>query len=236
MLGWCQVMVMAGVGWAAWSLTSALPYWPINPQITSSPEYLFQIDFNRALWTVLPAAIFWGASFPLALAAVAAASKRQDPGHLVGGVYAANTVGAIIGALLFALVMVGGFGTQVAQRTLLAIAALAAIVMLAPAWKEGRPTLEGSGMLRAVGVIALAVLLGGAVAPVPGVLIAYGRYAATWIGHHGEILFTGEGTHSSMAVSRQTDGKLNYHNAGKVQASANAISAAATASPPSLKS
>ena len=54
----------------------------------------------RSLWTVLPAAILWGASFPLALAAVA--SRGQDPARLVGGVYAANTVGAIVGSLVIA--------------------------------------------------------------------------------------------------------------------------------------
>ena len=46
---------------------------------------------------MLPAALLWGASFPLALAA--AASEEGDPGRLVGGIYAANTFGAILGAL-----------------------------------------------------------------------------------------------------------------------------------------
>ena len=49
------------------------------------------------MWVVLPGAILWGASFPLALAALA--SRGQDPARLVGGVYAANTVGAIVGSL-----------------------------------------------------------------------------------------------------------------------------------------
>ena len=49
----------------------------------------------RAIWVMLPAAILWGASFPLALGAIA--EPGQDSGRLVGGVYAANTVGAIVG-------------------------------------------------------------------------------------------------------------------------------------------
>ena len=48
-------------------------------------------------------------SFPLALAAVA--SPGQDPGRLVGGVYAANTIGGIAGALLFSLLLVPAVGT-----------------------------------------------------------------------------------------------------------------------------
>ena len=54
--------------------------------------------------------MLWGASFPLALAAVAA--RGQDPGRLVGGVYAANTVGAIIGALAFAMILVPHLGLK----------------------------------------------------------------------------------------------------------------------------
>ncbi len=53
---------------------------------------------------VLPGSILWGASFPLALAAVA--GPGQDPGRLVGGVYAANTVGAIVGSVLSGLLLV----------------------------------------------------------------------------------------------------------------------------------
>ena len=68
----------------------------------------------RAIWVMLPGAILWGASFPLALAAVAA--RGQDPARLVGGVYAANTVGAIVGALVTSLVLVGTVGSQIAQQ------------------------------------------------------------------------------------------------------------------------
>ena len=46
----------------------------------------------------------------MALAAVA--SRGQDPGRLVGGVYAANTIGAIAGALAFSLILVPAIGTD----------------------------------------------------------------------------------------------------------------------------
>jgi spermidine synthase len=102
-LGWCQMLLCGALGWAALMLTSSLPYWPINPSITSEPWFNFQLDLVRCAWVVLPGAILWGASFPLALASVAA--PGQDPGRLVGGVYAANTVGAIAGALGASLVI-----------------------------------------------------------------------------------------------------------------------------------
>jgi spermidine synthase len=57
-----------------------------------------------------------------------------------------------------------------------------------------------------------------AVPPVPGLLLAYGRFTATKSGQ-GEVLYTGEGLSSSVAVTRLGNGILSYHNAGKVQAS-----------------
>ena len=64
--------------WAAYVLTESLPYWPINPSIATTPWFTFQLDLVRCLWVVLPGAILWGASFPLALAAVA--TTEQDRG------------------------------------------------------------------------------------------------------------------------------------------------------------
>ena len=65
---------------------------------------------------------------------------------------------------------------------------------------------------------AAAVLLARTIHAVPGILVAYGRYAATRIGG-AEIIYVGEGWNASVAVSRLSNGVLNYHNAGKVQAS-----------------
>src|SRR5207249_2701061 len=84
--------------------------WPIYPSVSRTPLFTFQLDLVRTLWVVLPAAILWGASFPLALASVA--SRGQDPARLVGGVYAANTVGAIVGSLSASLILVVTIGSQ----------------------------------------------------------------------------------------------------------------------------
>ena len=53
---------------------------------------------------------------------------------------------------------------------------------------------------------------------VPGILVAYGRYAATWIGLT-DIIYVDEGLNAFVAVSQTSTGVRNYHNAGKVQAS-----------------
>ena len=217
--GWCQLLLCATLAWAAYATGSSLPYWPINPSLSTSPVFMFQLDLMRAIWVTLPSTILWGASFPLALGAVAL--RGQDPGRLVGGVYAANTVGAIVGALVTGFVLVGTLGSQVAQQTLIGVAAISGVLLLVGV----APTGQARGVLRApaaamlvVGVCVAAVLLARVVPPLPGLLVAYGRYAATWLGVN-QIIYVGEGVTAAVAVSRTPAGVLNYHNAGKVQAS-----------------
>jgi spermidine synthase len=215
-LGWCQVALCVALAWAAYATGSSLPYWPINPSISTSLVYNFQLDLMRAIWVMLPGAILWGASFPLALAAVAV--PGQDSARLVGGVYAANTVGAIVGALVTALAMVGVVGSQITQQALIGVSALSGLLMLGAASEGGGFRASMPALIRVVVVAAAAGLLARVVPPLPGLLVAYGRYAATWIGQN-EIIYVGEGVTASVAVSRTPSGTLNYHNAGKVQAS-----------------
>ena len=102
----------------------------LYPSLAPSPWLTFHLDLTRSLWALLPAATLWGASFPLALASVAA--RGQDPGRLVGEVYAANTVGAIVGALAGSLILVGSMGTQGAQRLVIGVAIVSAMLMFVP--------------------------------------------------------------------------------------------------------
>jgi spermidine synthase len=165
----------------------------------------------------LPGAILWGASFPLALASVA--TPGQDSARLVGGVYAANTVGAIVGALVTGLGMVGVVGSQITQQALIGVAALSGLLLLGAAPGDARGFRASvPSLVRVIVVAAAAGLFARVVPPMPGLLVAYGRYAATWIGQN-EIIYVGEGVTASVAVSRTPSGTLNYHNAGKVQAS-----------------
>jgi len=133
-LGLCQFLLMAGVAWTAFNISYSLPHWPIDPSLIGDmPQgtwYVFQLDLALTAWTVLPAAMLWGASFPLALAAVA--TPEADPGRVVGRVYAANTVGAIVGALFFSIIAVPAWGTEEAQRILIGLAGLSTFLVLVP--------------------------------------------------------------------------------------------------------
>jgi spermidine synthase len=214
-LGWVQFGLCLCLAWAAYSTADSLPFWPINPSISTSLSFTFQLDLMRAIWVMLPGAMLWGASFPLALAGVAA--PGQDSARLVGGVYAANTVGAIVGALVTSLGLVGTVGSQHAQQALIGVSAMSALLMLMPTTGEKRSALTSTPVV-VIGIALVAGLLARSVPPLPGILVAYGRYAATWVGQN-EIVYVGEGVTASVAVSRTPSGVLNYHNAGKVQAS-----------------
>jgi spermidine synthase len=213
-LGWVQVGLCFTLAWSAYATGTSLPFWPINPSISTSLVYNFELDLMRAIWVMLPGALLWGASFPLALAAVA--GPGQDTGELVGGVYAANTVGAIVGALVTSLVLVGTVGSQVAQQGLISVAAIAGVLLLLPTAATRQLTRVPLWMPAAVVIVA--ALLWRVVPPLPGMLVAYGRYAATWLGQ-ATVIYVGEGVTASVAVTRMPNGVLNYHNAGKVQAS-----------------
>ena len=214
-LAWCQLLAAAAVAWTAHKLTVSFPYWPITPTLSPGFSVDFEMDFVRTLWAVLPPAFCWGASFPLALASLAVAERNSA--RLVGRVYAANTIGAVVGALSASLLLVAWIGSQRAQQLMMFTSILAAAAALGFV-----PSVRRAGVAAAAGLFAVAVLDGvllAGIPPVPGLLIAYGRFTATVQGQAGEILYTGEGLHSSVAVSRLPNGRLGYHNAGKIQAS-----------------
>jgi spermidine synthase len=217
-LGVCQLLLTGAIAWGALMICKSLPYWPVDPELTSNPWISFQLDLARCLWAILPATCLWGASFPLALAAVAA--PGQDPARLVGGVYAANTVGAIVGALGASLVLIAWIGTQHAQQVLVVIAAFAAILMFAtgtrPAAENEAPSL--AGVFAALATVGLAFGLALIVPAVPRGLIAQGRYLATK-GDQGRFLYVGEGMNASVAVTETDDGIRNFHVSGKIEAS-----------------
>src|SRR5258706_2452487 len=129
-LGWCQLLLCGAIAWAAYELTESLPYWPINPYIATTPWFTLQLDLVRCFWVVLPGAVLWGASFPLALAAVA--TTEQDAARLAGGVYAANTVGAIAGSLATSFILIPWIGTSHAEQIIIIVSALSALIMLEP--------------------------------------------------------------------------------------------------------
>jgi len=209
-LGWCQWLAACAIAWTAYNLGASLPYWPINPSISSNIWFSFQLDLARAFWALLPPTLLWGASFPLALAA--AASKADDAAKLMAGVYAANTFGAIVGALGASLLLVVWVGSQRTEQVLIGLSIIAGLLLL----PRSKPRWSGLGW-GGFGVL-LAGFLILTVPPIARLLIAYGRYAATWVGK-SDIVYAGEGLNSSVAVSSFPNGVLTFHVAGKIQAS-----------------
>jgi spermidine synthase len=217
-LGVVQLLLVGAIAWSHWNVAASLPYWPVNPQLATGPWYQFQIDLVRSLWAILPAACLWGASFPLALAAVAAASA--DGSRVVGRLYAANTVGAIVGSLAMSLVVISAFGTQNGERILIVLAAVAALVALVPFGRAGGPLpLRGGDVLLVLIVIEAASLAARNVAPIPPLLLGHGRTSALDMHNNETVLYAGEGMSSSPVITRDVNGIVSYHNAGKVQAS-----------------
>lgn len=214
-LVWCQFLLIAGIAWAAYALTKQLPYWPINPGLAISPRFTFELDLIRAIWVVLPSAILWGASFPLALAAMHSA---RDAGRLVGRLYAANTIGSIIGSTLVALFLIRWIGTQDSERVLIGLAAISTIVLLwgrGPIWGAG----DRRSMAAGIATIIIATVSTMTLGDIPPLLVAYGRWMPMRMENVNDVIYWGEGMTATVAVSRLSNGVLNYHNAGKVQAS-----------------
>ncbi len=213
-LGICQLLLTVGIAWTAGVITGILPFWSDAILTTTNPWQMFLLDLKRCAFAILPPAFLWGASFPLACAAVIK-SPDDDPGRVAGGVYAANTLGAIVGALMVSLVLIPWIGTQESTRLILFLSALSALVVLVPVIK-GR----ASRVLPVFGLLAsmlLAGLLAWGVPSVPGDLIAYGRRMGIYKGL-STILYVAEGRNSSVAISRWSNGTTYVNVNGHVEA------------------
>ena len=227
---WCQLLLVALIPISAFMICKAIPFWYLNPSYTNDVWPKLFHDLMRTAVATLPAACLWGASFPLALAA--AAKPGQDPGRLVGGIYAANTVGAILGSLIFGMLMIPSMGTQHAQQVLTLLASLAAILLFGSAFFSPEQTetegasekqkrnpwnLARAGISIAI-VIGLAAGLTKIVPPIPPGMISYGWSVDEWY-DQADYLHVAEGVNSSVAVSELEGDILCFHVGGKVVAS-----------------
>jgi len=218
-LALCQISLGVAIAWTAYTLAHSLPYWPVDPWLSLNPWFNFELDLARCVWTVLPATLLWGASFPLALAA--AAAPGEDPGRLSGEVYAVNTAGSIVGALAFTLVFIPAFGTAASEQLLIGTAALSSVA--AALSMRG---ISGARPLRvALGAIAVLALTW-TVSDVPWQMIAYGRRFAPIIraedlfdrANPSTVLFRGEGINSSVVITERA-GQRHFYVSGKAEAS-----------------
>ena len=200
----CQILQAVTVAWAAMVLDDILPYWRGNLDGKDTLVVAFLNDIGRCVVAILPSAILWGASFPLALASVD--KETRDPGHLVGEVYAANTIGAIVGSLAFSLVLIPGVGTQHSQQILIALSLIAALVL-------------GEQMKKIAGAAVVAALMALSIPAVPWKLIAFGHKLLNYDGNW-TLLYVAEGKNSSVVYSKWEGATTYFSVSGKVEASA----------------
>lgn len=202
----CQLLQVLAIAWAAHAVSRDLLYWTGDGSVSLVAKFRF--DLLRCGAAILPSSLLWGASFPLALAAMNA--RGADAAHLVGRVYAANTLGAIAGAVLASMIFIPSFGTQHTHALLMGLSALAAILLLAPR------TTRDFGFV-AIGV-AMTLLAANLLPALPWQLVAYGRQVAT-THYAARPLYLGEGMHATVAVSESPDGARFFHVSGKTEAS-----------------
>ena len=213
-LGWCQILLAAGICWAAFMINHVLPFLP-EPRALSGWD-VAMTNLTRSLMALLPATLLWGASFPLAMAA--AKRNGDDPARPVARVYAANTFGGIVGALVASLVLIAWIGTRDTQRAMLVLVALGGFVLLLPVLT--RPSSSKKGVLAgfAIGGAAAAVLvLAWALPEQPGELVAFGKQIRS-LSPSTKVLEVQEGMNSSLAITRVNDGSLQISVAGHVEA------------------
>lgn len=207
----CQWLLCLALATGSYALARSLPYWPLDVTLPSTAETALELDVLRVAWVALPAALLWGASFPLALAALAA-ETRAPRQRLVARLYAANTAGAIAGALLTTFVLVVVIGSQRTAQLMIVVSAAAGWLLLFDSARGGRRLALASLAAAALASVALVV------PALPPAFVAYGRFLPTR-GLDANVVYVGEGLTSSIAVVAEPSGVLTYHNAGKTQAS-----------------
>jgi spermidine synthase len=216
-LAWSQLLLVPAILLAAFLLSRVLPF--VSPPATTPLQALHGLHVLRAIDVVLPSAVLWGMSFPLALAAVNQAGG--DPGRSSGFVYAANTAGAILGALLVSFWAIPTFGTRWAQQALVVIAGVSAAVLFygsrSGSAREAAPSTWEipPAWALAAGCIAAATLPG-----LSQVFLAHGRYI-WWVDPRDRYPYVSEGASSTVAVHIAPDGYKNFHVSGRVEATNN---------------
>jgi len=229
LLGWAQIGLSFALAYGAWMTARGLPYWPIDTSLAPVAALDPRTDLIRTFAVTLPGALLWGISFPLAVSAAFPSPPSLEPWQrrdvTVGRVYAANTFGAVAGAVLTPLVFIPLVGTHGAQRILIVAASLSAALTMRPLWASSsaapaRKARRASGLAASAALVLLmagAVVAAVTVPRVPAGLVAWGRLLP-W---HGEpsALYVGEGINASIAVTEESNGWRNFHVSGKVEAS-----------------
>jgi spermidine synthase len=231
-----QLAIVCLMPYASYVITQVVPHWERPAVFATNDVYgVFLHDSKRAALALLPSAFFWGASFPLALAA--AGSVKSDTGRLVGQVYAANTLGAIAGALATSSLLIPWIGTRHSQQ-LIAVTAGAAATL---AWfmvgrtpktdrSLGESHLELPNQQRAIGIgsrlrlvgsfalIAITVVSAISIAEPPHGFFGWSQRPGLW--SKFTIEFQKEGRSTTVVVQSAPETPYRYISVGgRVEAS-----------------
>ena len=218
------------IWWAGYAINNVIPHiflFGIDP----SYNYVSQInwankcalDFVRTSAALLPATIIWGASFPIALACVAA--KDVDSGAYSGKLYASNTLGAVLGAILFAVVAIPITGTKLAQEFLVICAFLSIVIFLLKAYRKELKEYSFSMQLIAIIFICLNVLLVASPVSTNVYMQIWGRTIQAW--DISDVITIEEGINSTVGITefknenykRAHSPHYSLHISGKIVAS-----------------
>jgi spermidine synthase len=212
-------LALAATAAVDWSLL-AMARTVARPDAQFGDVLLRQVAIVGAL--LLPMTVAFGGAFPFA---VAVATRHDETiASDLGLVYAVNTTGAILGALVTGFVLIPWFGLHATIKLVAAATAVGASALALTSALTGRSRLLAAAA-------SLAVLLGAAMLPPWNPLLlssgAY-KYAASLKGPDlqaaltaGELRYYREGTVGTIAVRDLTgtrslaiDGKVDASNSG----------------------
>lgn len=124
-----QLGLVPAIGWAYWAIANRVQARKYAVGGPGDGIWMhFASDLVRCAEAIGPATVLWGASFPLALAL--GGRGRAGGERWVAKVYAVNTLGAILGVMLFTFVGLGIWGSDRSAHVLMAVAGLSGLVIL----------------------------------------------------------------------------------------------------------
>jgi spermidine synthase len=223
--------LQAGIGLATALIIAVFPRLPevflAGVAWSASPSAVQLVQLLVSACALLPATLLIGATFPCAVAVVARDLSRV--GEHVGYIYAANTVGAIAGAVAGGFLIVPALGVHgsLAAGAAGNLVVAAVLVLASPGVSRLlRPALALAAGLAAVGALRLPVWDQGVMSSGPAVyardyLFRAGAQGLSAVLRSQPVVFYRDGASSTVAVQRVGDSTYLRVN-GKVDASTTA--------------
>ena len=219
-LAWTQLLLVVSLFFGTLVLARLLPFASLQSFPWTPAGARHWLHVLRAIDVILPSAVLWGMSFPFALAA--AGAGHADTARSSGNVYAANTVGAIVGSLGISFWAIPQYGTRWATQVLAVGAGLSAALLFSAVRRRAHlaQAPRPSRILSPVPVLAVSLAVAGLLPGVSQVFLAHGRYIGS-VEPRDQYPYVSEGAASTVAVHIAPDGYRHFHVSGRVEASNN---------------